>query len=366
MRVPVFWRNALGMVVVEPSAASTTADEYFYITIEYEFDPGVKIDARELLNELDLPENHSERKGIFSALEALERNPHWHHQRTFSYTLGISRERLEQVGGVAYLNDVDLVVGFEKHRDDALHPYSQSGQRERLSQGLEKDSGLTQRYLLVDNSGIYGSRWVNTGYDVFELRPTADPRMRDGVYVSIYTPLHREPKTHFYELADAEKALGLYRNRAEAEAFGKPETRFAAELKQIEHDLVLQKADLARLKQENERERHDMDLEKQRQDDYFKAEEQRRKREQDELDAAQKRHQQEMERQREQMRMERERLEFERQTFSDRKKFEYDNFSRERKDRSDAFKGALEVGKAVLGILSVGLSVYALVKKNQK
>lgn len=366
MRAPLFWRNALGIVVCEPGAVATTADEYFYITIEYEFDPGVKIDARELLSELELPDNHVERKDIYDALNTLEREPAWFGQRKFSYTLGISRETLEEVGGVVYLNDVDLVVGFEKHRAEAVHPYSQPGQRMRLNETVTPEDGLNQRYLLVDNSGIYGPRWINTGYSVFELKPVADPQLRDGVYVTTRATSHADPETVFYAHADAEKALGLYRNRPEAETFGSPEAKFKAELKQTEQDLTRDKMELQRNKQEIEREQHELETERKRQDEHYREEEARRKREQEQLDLDIRRHKEEMDRQRDRLKMERERIEFERQTYAERQKFEYDMTARERKDQTDQWKSAVEVGKLFLSVVGVGLGLAALIAKKQK
>ncbi len=359
MRVPIFWRNALGIVVCEPGSTSTTMGEYFYIRIEYEFDPGVKIDARELLDELELPSNHAELDGIVKALETLEKNPHWYQQRKFSYQLGISREDLENAGGVAYLNDVDLVVGFEQHRDAALHPFSPPGQRQRLSDVLDPQQGMQQRIVLIDNSGIIGPRWVNTGYGTYEIAPIADPQLRDGVYVSVNHARANQPTTTHYSIDEAEKALGLYRNRAEADAFGSPEERFKVEMKEIEQQIARDKVELGRQKQEVEREKHNMETERRREDD-------RRAQEQAEIDARNKRDKDALDRERDRLALEKERMDFERQTFQEKQKFEYDMRSRDRKDKSDQTKAMLDFAKAMLGIVSVGLSLYAVIKKGQK
>lgn len=355
IRAPVFWRNALGIVVQEASGISATSEEYLYINIEYEFDPGVRVDARELLAELQLPENHVERKRIYEALKRLESTPGWDGHRVFSYTLGISRETLEAAGGVAYLNDVDLVVGFSEYQDAIPHPYSPPGQRLRLSETITEEDGFLQRYLLVDNAGTYGPRWVNTGYGVFELIGQADPQLQDGVYVTTRTGRHGRVETTHYPLTDADEKLGLYRTRSEAEAFGKPETRFQAEIKQMEQELLREKTQMAKLKQEMEREKHDMELDRRRQEAALAA-----------LDAERQRHREDMERQRERLKAERDQLEFERQLYSDRMKFQYEIRTRERKDQSELLKAVIDVGKALLGIISVAMSIYAVVKKNHK
>jgi len=357
MRVPLFWRNALGMVVHEPPSASTTAGEYFYIMIEYEFDPGVKIDARELLNELDLPENHTERKQIYEALQSLEREPQWHHQRKFTYTLGIDRERLEAAGGVAYLNDVDLVVGFAKHASDATHPYSPPGQRERMSNAVDPAEGFQQRMVLVDNAGVNGPRWINTGFGVYEVTPVEDPSLQDGFYLTVFHHRSGEPSTEHHTYVVAEKTFGLYRSRAEAEAFGSPEERFKAELKETEQQIARDKVALAREKQQVDRERHEMEREK-------RTEEDRREREKTEHEAQLARERDQLDRERERMKFEKERMEYERQTFSERQKFEYDMRSRDRKDHSEQTKALLDMAKIMLGLVTTGLSLYAVIKKN--
>lgn len=195
MQVPVFWRNALGIIVNEPPAfCDNNTPECLYITIEYEFDRQTQIDIRELLSEIAGSVNHAEAKGIVKSLEALNKTPSAV-QRKFSYTLGVTREKLEQLGGVVYLNDVDLVVGFEAYRETALHPFSPPGQRQRLSMSLETVAGFNQQYLLVDNSGVYGNRWLNTGVTVVELNAIPDARLRDGVYVTTRTGPEKQPTT---------------------------------------------------------------------------------------------------------------------------------------------------------------------------
>lgn len=355
MRVPVFWRNALGIVVVEPPTAATTHEEMFYITIEYDIDPGVSIDARGLLDELDLPEQHVERKRIYEILTRLEREPTWQRPRQFSYTLGISHQQLTEQGGVVYLNDVDLVVGFEQYREAALHPYSPAGQRLSVSEQLDPMNGVQQQYLLVDNSGLHGLRWINTGFGVFELRAHRDPKLKDGVYVTYSDGRCVEPHTTYYSLDQAETDLGLYLNKTQAEAFGSPEERFKSEMKEVEQQIARDKMEATRLKQEADREKHIMDEERSRRETLIKEEDERRKRDREEREREFQRTRDELDRDKEKLKAERERFQF-----------DYDMRKYERKDQADALKSAVEIGKALLGVISVGLSIYALVKKNQK
>jgi len=365
MRTGVFWRNAMGLMVSEPAAISMVADEYIYITIEYEFDAGVKIDARELLSEKINDNNHAEYQGVVKALSELERNPTWANHRRFSYTVGISREALDAVGGVAYLNDVDLIVGFERHRE-SLNPYSAPGQRQQVSELLSNEDGCTQRYMLIDNSSIYGPRWINTGVHVFELKPLQIPHLDDGVYLTTQNGRDEDATTRFYSYADAEKALGLYRHRVEAETYGSPEARFKADLKEAEQELAREKVEMARDRQSMERDKQEMEADRHRREEEIKNDDLRRKREREEIDARKQRHKEEVDRQRERMDMERERIEFERKTYSERQKFEYDQVSHTRKDQTDTVKSAIEISKLLLSMLGVGLSIAALVAKKSK
>lgn len=383
MRTGIFWRNALGLMVSEPAALSTTAPEYIYITIEYEFDSGVRIDARELLSEKVNDTNHAEYQGVVKALTELESNPTWNNHRKFSYTVGISREALDSVGGVAYLNDVDMVVGLDEHRE-SIHPYSAPGQRQQISDILTEEDGCIQRYLVVDNSSIYGTRWVNTGVRLFELRPMQIPHLDDGVYVTTSTGLSGETKTEFYKHTDADKALGLYRNRAEAETYGAPEARFKAELKERENELAIQKLSLAQEKQDmdserqsreehyknedlrRKREKEDMDADRTRREEEYKNEDLRRKREKEDMEVRAHRHKEDMERQRERLNMERERIEFDRKTQGDHRKFEYEQLNHGRREQTDALKYSVEIAKMLLSMAGVGLGIAALVVKKAK
>lgn len=365
MREVVMWRNALGMLVAEPPTLSSARPEGFYITIEYTFDRGVKIDARELLNELGLPDSHVERKQIYDALVSLERQPAWTNERKFSYTLGVSRDQLIQTGGIAYLSDVDLVIGFEAHQEFLIHPYSSTAQRRHMNETLPNFTGMQYRLALVDNAGVHGSRFINTGFGVYEISPMTDSQLRDGVYATTKPGQTTEAKTDFYTMDEADEALGLFRTRSEAETFGSPDTRFKAEMREIEQDLTREKADLARVKQEGEREKHRIEEERRTREEEFKREEEARRRRQEEIDAQIKYENDQLERQRERMRVERERMEWEQKVHAERQKFEYDMAQRDRKDRSDNTKALWDTAKAVLGLVSVGLSVYALVKKNQ-
>lgn len=341
IRKAVFWRNALGMCVTEPPGTPNISDERLYISIEYGFGDGVVIDYRDMLDEIDLPENHAERKEIVKALNMLDNGHEWYNQRVFSYTVSVSRHQIEKAGGVVYISDLDLVVGFGENASAAIHPFTPPGAKRYLNEQLRHCRGFAQEYLLVDNSGYYGNRWINTGFDVFELRAVSDPALRDGVYITTRVSTEKEPATIYYVLDDADKTLGLYPTRIQALEFGSPETRFQKELKEMEQQLARDKALLAQQRQEAEQEKHEAEM-------------------------IRRKHTEELERSKEKLEWERSRLEYDRNMYAERQKFEYDMASRDRKDRSDVLKATMDIGKTILGLMSIGLSIYALVKKSQK
>jgi hypothetical protein len=367
MRAAIFWRNSLGLTVIEAPAASPSAAEGFYVNITYEFEQGVKIDARELINELRVPENSAVRKELYAALQNLESKPAWGVQRNFKYTLGISRQELDDANGVVYLRDLDLVVGYERYCAEALHPYTNAGVLSMLSDTVDRsEKGFFQRYLLVDNNQRGGSRWINTWFGVYELKPISDPQLEDGVYVIVKDQSHAEPQTTHLKMEDAVQQLGLYVSRLEAETFGRPDKLFEAELKQHERELLQEKADFAQLKQTLEREKHDLQMDRERHDSAVKAEEHRMRMERDRFDEQVKRQEDRAARERDQWKAEQDTFTFERKRRFEREQYDYEDRSRERKEESEYVKAGLDIAKAVLGILTVSLSIYAVMQKSKK
>lgn len=341
----------------EPTALTATNEEGIYFTIEYEFDSGVKIDSRDILDSLEPHVNAKEHKAIVDALNRLEHTPVWNNDRAFSYTLAITREELDKAGGVAYLSDVDIVVGYKEHQEVACHPYSQQGQIDRMNESLDHREGLHQRIIVVDSAAMFGPRWVNTGQGIYEVQPIQDGTRQDGVYVTSYSGRHKEPKTEFYTHDEAEDALGLYISRAQAEAYGSPEKRWKSELQERERALQEEKVNFTEAKQRYDREKSELERERASREEYYRDEEARRKREQADLDERSRQQNAEVDRQREALRLERERI-------MSQQKFDQELFTRDRKDQSERLKAMLDAGKALLGIVSVGLSIYALAQKN--
>lgn len=332
MRVPVFWKTSLGVILIEPSYISpTVVEEKLYVTIEYEFDQGIGIDSRELLHEMSRPSKCVERRAVYDALRNLDYTPNSiNSRRGFHYTLSVSRKQLEENGGIVYINDLDIVVGFDNLRDSAIHPYSAEGQVKRLSEAITDYAGYQQRYLIVDSTGKVGPRWVNTGNGIGELNPIKDPSLRDGVYVTTDRGPNYTPETKHYPFPEADEALGLFRHYDQAKTFGSPKARFEAEQAGREEEILRLKKDLQEFKARHDVDKAKYDMERaewerkrQIEEDRYKQLESDRKRLDDELKYERERHQ-------------------------DRLRFRHDVESREHKHRLDSTKALTDIAKVIV------------------
>jgi len=370
LRKSVFWRNGIGLTATEaPTSPGPGNIEGFFVTIEYEFHGGIHFDLREFVDELDLPENSAVRKEILQQLNNV--NNHRTHMsaatRTFKYTVGITRDQLDQAGGVVYIRDLDLVVGYEEFRDTVLHPYSQPAMREQLQQQVNfNDVGNHHRLVWVDNTQNLDPMWYNNGLGVFEIKPITSPHLKDGFY--LYTRAGKSPKedSKYLPLEKAEKDFLLYRTRADAEVHGKPDKAFGAVITQLEHELSMQKVEVQRQKLDVDREQQILKQERELHEQSVRDNDARRKREQDEHQAQIQRQRDEWERQSYILKMEREQISLDRKAHSERMGHQYDMESRYRKDQSDNSKHMLDMAKLALGMLSVGMSIYAVYQKSKK
>lgn len=355
---PVFWRTANGVLHIESAAFQVTGEEAFYITLQYEFEPGGKIDTRGLLNDLDLPEKHVERPKIYEALEALNHRARWHTHRQFHYTLKITKEAIDDAGGVVYINDVDLVIGYQAHADTLAHPYSRTGQRERVSQWVPQQDGFSQTVLLVDNSGVTGPLWFNNGFGTYELRPVVTNELRDGVYVANRDGATGNPTSEYYTFEEAKDVLGLYLSRSEAEAFGSPKEQHKHSIQQRELEVQTMKqnlkekeAEAALAKQAALQEKEALDEERRKREERIRDEDLRRQRDREE-------HEYRMQRERDDLEHLKTQLKQQQEMERDRMKFEYERQSQTRKTTQETLKGVFDVLKNVLAIIGPLIGIY--------
>lgn len=373
----LFWRTSTGVTVIEPEGSPST-EEYFYIQVEYEFDIGHRFDVRELVQSLTLPKTDPVYKEILDKIKYLEQNPGYTAHRKFSYTLGVSRDDLLNAGGAVYLKDLDIVVGLDRYRDDILHPYSSGGlARAIANQVVDKQEGLTYNFVFVDNTLTRGSLWLNTWFDVLEIKTTSNPQLVDGIYVTRKQMGKRDPEVVHYPLEVVQEKLGLFPSRSEAEAFGRPDAMAKADALKREQELAEFKHAVQMEKVQLDREKEALDREKEMRKERIKEEDAKRERDRKDDEARRERERKEhdefMKREREQIDLQRERLKHEWQYREMNFKFDADSEKRShdtesliRKERSEYFKGMIDVAKGALGLVTVGLSIYAALQKTKK
>jgi hypothetical protein len=362
MRKKIFWRDSRGVVAIEgPNAA--TSGEAFYITVEYDLQTNVELDTRELFASFNLPDSSPLRKELYNRINALANTVSWNSNRRFRYTVAVTADQIEAAGGVVYLRDFDLIVGYEYLREEALHPYSQEGQLARMRQQMQYgNQGANLRFVLIDNTGKVEPVWYNNGIVVVEIKPQRDVQLADGLYVFYQYREGEEVQAEFLSLVDSKAKYHLFDTRIEAVNLGKLDKM----LERLKYDneavLLEMKQQLATTEIEQKREKVELEREKQRLQAEREEDERRRKEEQTELDARERRFQEDHSRQMANIKMERERIEWERSQWGERQRFDMDMRTRVQRDNNDAVKNVFEVLKIGVGLLGPLISAYVLFK----
>jgi hypothetical protein len=362
LRKKCFWRDSRGVVAVEgPNAA--TSGEAFYITVEYDLQTNVELDVRELFATLNLPDNSPLRKELYNRINSLNNTVQWNGNRRFRYTVAVTAAQIDAAGGVVYLRDFDLIIGYDHLREQALHPYSQEGQLARMRNQIDYgNEGVNLRFVLIDNTGRVDPVWYNNGIVVVEIKPQRDSQLADGLYVFHQYGEGEEVEAEFLPLKDSMTKYHLFDTRIEAINLGKLDKIIERIKLDNEAELLNKKQELTLLEQDVRREKAELERDKQRITATREEEERRRKDEQAETDARERRFQEDHQRQMANIKMDRDRLEWERGQWSERQRFDQDMRSRTQRDSSDAVKSFFEVMKIAVGLIGPLISAYVLLK----
>jgi len=258
----------------------------------------------------------------------------------------IEYQTLRQCGGSIYSNETDTVVSILDVLDMPEHPHSLMGKHKQLiAENLSEESFSSFGYTLkiIDNTGIFGDRFINLAGRVFKVVATEDQTMREGVYILTnghVKSLRETPATGMEIVAfeDAEEHLGLYRTFAEAYNSADRQLERKEKIAQMEYDTQFLRAELTRAKEafnqsEFERERIRKSMEEQA---AAHAADQARQHEE---------YQRKMERERAQM------------------KDDYERKSHERKDHSESLKFLPTI---IVGIGAIMVAIKTLLSSSQK
>lgn len=362
IRKKIFWRDARGITAIE-SPNTTPGPEAFYITIEYELQASVDLDTRELIAGLGLPDNSPLRKELLQQIQALNSAMSWNNCRRLKHTVAVTAEQIDAAGGVVYLRDFDLIVGYEHLRDQALHPYSQEGLIARMRQQINfNEQGVNLRFVWINNTGRVDPVFFNNGVTVIEIRPMRDCHLADGLYVFYQYAAGEEVQHEYLALSDARTKFHLFDTHIEAVNLGNLDKVVERLKHEYETQNLIEKQRLTELDNEIRREKMEFERAKQRFVVEQEEEQAKRKQRQAELDAKERRAQEDHAMQMHALKMERERIEFERAQWMERERFQQDLRSRQVKDKNETLKTVMEILKIAVGLMGPAISAYLLYK----
>lgn len=145
-------------------------------------------------------------------------------------------DELRQEGSV-YIREVDAVISRSKKEMAVPHPNSAFGlQQFDVTRNPSTCNQAGVFVQVVDNDNLARARYYYSGKQLIEVPSTADKAKESGVYCTVSTAAadgFLTPKTSFMTFAEAEEAIGLYRNQEDARNHGDPDRQYEAELKQL-------------------------------------------------------------------------------------------------------------------------------------
>lgn len=305
--ISIGWRNGLRVSI--PS--DPTLDTLEFVTVvEIAMNSACATEAERSLAGLN-DELSPEIARIKEALR-VQRKGNSHSAARIVLEYPITLEALEAAGGTVYYSDLDILVSLLDPASMPPHPHSEEGRRAKVFAGSPLEHGgvgFGYAIEIVDNHNRYGRRFLNINGDVYPVQPKIDWERRDGVYViSNFLPGGSgglEPKARqikFCSFEQAQETLGLYRTYEEAMHLGDLSQARKAELLTMEHEVsvarqelkqmqteaekadVTRKEELAKLEGDNERLKarnqlleRDMEIERQKNKDYYEQKSQNRK-----------------------------------------------------------------------------------------
>lgn len=159
-------------------------------------------------------------------------------RRSIGHYFKIKYADMTRNGGSIYVKATDLVIVDETYQDVVVHPNSKA----YLDMCIEQlyDSAHTYSIEINDPQGTGDPYYVNLNSQVFEIKPTRDVNIGDGVKIVFKEPNSPARTVHTSNLEeDNLKAIGIFKNYRDADQYGK---RFDLQLAEIEKETQLTKA----------------------------------------------------------------------------------------------------------------------------
>lgn len=245
--IVIVWRSGLKTTI--PAENALNDNSAFTIEVEMSFGVDVKKDVQRVLSAVDEKGTVELRK----IKEAFANNVEGRWGRTrvlLDYSITIPE--IKKLGGSIYYEELDIVISLNGLDDAPPHPYSEEGKSMQLiNVGDIKDIGFSYNIDVIDNLGIFGTRYININNKVYKVTPKKDMQKRDGIYVASNAPVDNaieiNAKSSEYHAFDKAAELGLFRSIDEAMALGDMESARKKELLNLEHSLQVSKREYQEL-----------------------------------------------------------------------------------------------------------------------
>ena len=287
-------------------------------------------------------------------------------QIAIDHVINISELKLAKA---IYINNLDVLLVYEGNRLQYPHPFSSEGGMIDQYYDLVKNRHVSGVFVeFIDNESMYSERYMYAGGRVIKVPPRQDPYRESGVYFTVASntavgDVHIEPIRCTVD--EAEKNIGLYKNREQAISSGNPGALLELELEELKHNNGVLKHENEKIKAIAERERSEIErltqevkkvnIQEERELTEVKVKSEKRKTKRtDKSDSKKhKNEKQSIER----------KANFEYQEYLRKQKMAEieDHYERKSFDRKDSH----EIWKTVAVVGSVGLSIYAMINKSK-
>lgn len=234
-----------GLAVGVPTTTPVELDcPDFVIRVTYSVTSRCKLFADNVAFE----HNHHANEETSALRQAVKRvSPRILQQNVYEFAIEykITREQFKNCDYSIEIDELDIVLT----RDDPstiCHSRSEVGRGLAFEQKADPFS-FAFNILINDPKHKYGTRFINIAGKVYEVHVKDDPTREEGVYLTTLKDISDcdllESKCFIkrYNFNEADKALGLYRTRDEAEAVGNLELERKRMLEEAQHERAIEK-----------------------------------------------------------------------------------------------------------------------------
>lgn len=173
----------------------------------------------------------------------------------------VELDDIKRKGGVAYIEDCDVMLGVGVSTKVLTHPHSSEGRiRDSFVEPLLTE-GFSSDYVFVENSGKINKLFLRLGNKVFTLNAVKDNSREEGVYIRNSEESNIVTKV---DLSDDLLNYGIYKTYLEANDLNKEvmDMKYKNELATIENELKGKNIELTRIRGELDKQKIEYDKNK--------------------------------------------------------------------------------------------------------